>query len=303
MRKIHPLILMAIAFLITRDAYAQNTTTESSGAQSCVKMITQAIVPTPIANQPNYWSYQYTYKCVNVTNDKKKPIRIYGTVSDPSKNNHYEKCYLVETGKGEERTITSEPFYSTTQPHLGWETWTGNDCGLGTVCDRLALPVTFTSVAATKDNNSVVVQWSAAIENEPYPFVVQRSTNGFTFSDVATVQQNMTGKYSYRDQNPVSKEGKIFYRIQMQTNAGMKASPMAAVWFIAELKAYAVGKMLYLNNPNNLQVHVYALGGGQLVATSRGQTIDLSQYATGNYRAVFYNTGGETLFSDSFFMR
>ena len=70
------------------------------------------------------------------------------------------------------------------------------------------LPVTWLSFIASKQNNSVLLKWSTAIEQNTKDYKVQHSINGADWRDVGIVpaagNSNTIQQYSFVDQNPVN---------------------------------------------------------------------------------------------------
>ncbi len=76
------------------------------------------------------------------------------------------------------------------------------------------LPVTFTEVKATLNNENVLVEWSVEAESNLKQYEVEKSLDGRVFSKIATVlaDNKNGGKYQWLDQTPVS--GLNYYRIR-----------------------------------------------------------------------------------------
>jgi hypothetical protein len=86
------------------------------------------------------------------------------------------------------------------------------------------LPITLNSFSATaKDNSQTLLNWTTANAVNFDHFVIQRSTNGSTFSDVSTVaaateDSTSTQSYSYTDQDDY--DGTLYYRLVMVDKDG-----------------------------------------------------------------------------------
>lgn len=77
------------------------------------------------------------------------------------------------------------------------------------------LPVSLTSFAAQKQTTAVLLKWSTAFEANNSHFLVQKSTDGITFNNIAQItgggNSNRPLNYYYTDKNPIS--GINYYRL------------------------------------------------------------------------------------------
>jgi hypothetical protein len=70
----------------------------------------------------------------------------------------------------------------------------------------------YTSIKATKEGNTVLVQWSLSNDQSMTGYVLQESTDGINYTTVySTTAQHITGDYSWIDTNPVA--GTNYYRV------------------------------------------------------------------------------------------
>ncbi len=79
------------------------------------------------------------------------------------------------------------------------------------------LPVKLTNFAATLDNSDVTLSWTGHEENFSH-YILQRSTDGKTFTDLATVfatGNQGTASYKYKDAHVSSATGSLFYRLRL----------------------------------------------------------------------------------------
>ena len=85
-----------------------------------------------------------------------------------------------------------------------------------------ALPVKSISLTATElANKQVAVKWTTVGESNVSNYKVERSTDGITFTDLATVSPATSSNYSYID--ATASEGMNYYRIKATDNAGVVA--------------------------------------------------------------------------------
>ncbi|HEY8657623.1 MAG TPA: hypothetical protein VIL78_01200, partial [Hanamia sp.] len=77
-----------------------------------------------------------------------------------------------------------------------------------------ALPVTFTSVKAYRQDNNIIVEWSVENESNMKEYEVEKSLDGNSFKKVATVAaiNGLANNYNWMDSN--SKSGYNYYRIK-----------------------------------------------------------------------------------------
>lgn len=108
----------------------------------------------------------------------------------------------------------------------------GNNGGdfVYTASNTLTLPVTFGTIQATYNGtNAVRIQWSTTQESNSKHFIIERSTNGITYSPIATIaaagNSSTTKQYSYNDQVITLLATKVYYRIiQVDLNLQQKKS-------------------------------------------------------------------------------
>lgn len=80
------------------------------------------------------------------------------------------------------------------------------------------LPIVLKTFTVTASNNRTsLLNWTTALEINGKYFIVQRSSNGSTFSDIATIASNGTSAnekvYTFTDTKPL--EGKNYYRLKI----------------------------------------------------------------------------------------
>jgi hypothetical protein len=84
------------------------------------------------------------------------------------------------------------------------------------------LPVSMSSFTIAPDKNKVQINWSTAIEENCNRFDIERSTDGFRFLSIATVQGNGTTAiaHNYSVYDEVPSNGANYYRIKQYDNDG-----------------------------------------------------------------------------------
>lgn len=90
--------------------------------------------------------------------------------------------------------------------------------GFNLASNDIILPVKINSFNALLDRTGVNLDWSASEEMFSH-YVLQRSTDGVNYSDVAIVlasdDHSTKGNYNFKDANASSVTGTLFYRLQM----------------------------------------------------------------------------------------
>ena len=124
----------------------------------------------------------------------------------------------------------------------------------------LPLPVSLISFSATRQGSAVQVAWATASEKNSAYFVVERSANGHTFSDLARVeaQGNSTARFDYGTLDRAPLGGISYYRLRQVDKDGTTAySNVASVRFTDKV---GVPSLVAYPNP--------ATGSGFQLATS-----------------------------------
>ena len=80
----------------------------------------------------------------------------------------------------------------------------------------IVLPVSWLSFTVEKLNDAAILKWQTASEKNTQSFIVQRSSNGVNWTDLASLnaagENTQTNSYSYQDKNPFP--GMNYYRIK-----------------------------------------------------------------------------------------
>jgi len=138
------------------------------------------------------------------------------------------------------------------------------------------LPVTLTGFTATRSGNNVVLQWQTATEENTSDFIIQRSPDGKTYTDIGTVAAAGNSKtlanYTFTDQQPST--GNNFFRLkQTDLDGKYNYSSVRLISFSTGDKIlwYVTGKGsadIRLQHGNN---EPYALfdSGGRLLRAGR----------------------------------
>lgn len=128
------------------------------------------------------------------------------------------------------------------------------------------LPLTLTGFTATTVPQGIRLNWTAADEEGPVTFSVQRSKDGSTFDDLW--QENAEGSipptnYSWTDQSPLS--GKSFYRLKASDAGGDHFSPIAALG--GAIDSWGIGKIMTSAGASELMVEIFSPASQNSIVT------------------------------------
>jgi len=78
------------------------------------------------------------------------------------------------------------------------------------------LAIKITSFVATNDNCKAVLEWSSVYHNTDREFVVERSTDGRSYTDIATIPVKLANaQYTYTDVTDDINNGNLYYRLKL----------------------------------------------------------------------------------------
>jgi len=152
----------------------------------------------------------------------------------------------------------------------------------GTTTASTVLPVAFADVQASQKNGGITVEWSAITEVNTDKYVVQKSLDGSSFTDAASVAARGTGgvanQYSWFDATPSANTN--FYRIKAVDKDG----------------GFAYSSTIKINSN--------AINPGSLVIApnpviNRQVNLQLSSLNRGNYSLNVYSVTGQLVFTKS----
>ena len=152
------------------------------------------------------------------------------------------------------------------------------------------IPVTLIDFKATQTNNSIVLQWISANENNLKQYEIQRSTDGANFTGIGTSSARNAGNYSFTDNSfPATKT--VFYRLKMIDFDGkFSYSKTAAV----RLNGFS-GAFVYPNpTSGNVTVQLqkpFTETGSLTIADMTGRII--KQYAVAAQQATIHLDAAE----------
>jgi hypothetical protein len=142
------------------------------------------------------------------------------------------------------------------------------------------LPVSFTAITATIQNNDIKVMWKVSDQLNIAQYEVLKSTNGINFTKIATVSANSGNianliSYQMLDQNPES--GYNFYRIKSKGIAG-------------EIKYSNIVKVDFTKNKPVISIFPNPIEGGVI-------KLQMHSMPTGIYNASVFNNIGQLIYT------
>jgi trimeric autotransporter adhesin len=181
----------------------------------------------------------------------------------------------------------------------------------------IVTPVTLSNIRGELTGATNTVYWSTATESNSNKFVVQRSTNGSSFTTIGEVatkaingNSNTILNYSFIDANPV--QGKAFYKLQIVDNSNaIKYSPIvtlrrgAGKLEIVDVRPNPTTGTVYFNvlgTSGNVTVAITDLTGKLVInkglVQSNNFSVDMSGLANGMYilAATDSRTGEKSVF-------
>lgn len=179
---------------------------------------------------------------------------------------------------------------------------------MGSFSDNLIVPVTLSDFQSKKVKDEVFLKWETQSEVNFNHFIVERSTDGKTFYDIAKIsgsKQSQGSKYSYTDNAPdattinyyrlkmMDADGSFVYSKILSENFAVSDAPFSVYPSIAtENKIEATFKKV----SDAAQIKVFNMMG-QLVSTrnleagASSQTIDIANFTEGTYFLILQDKG------------
>ncbi|ANI88725.1 hypothetical protein A9P82_05165 [Arachidicoccus ginsenosidimutans] len=165
-----------------------------------------------------------------------------------------------------------------------------NNLSISTVASASATPITLSSFAVSK-NKGALLQWTTASEINSSKFNIEKSTDGKSFTTIATVmaQNKLSGaSYSYTDQTYTG--GTAYYKLAMEDIDGtIKES---AVKSITREKPVSLkytlikDKVEFSNMTGNVEIRIINIAGTQVahqIVSADMPSINVSDLPAGIY--------------------
>jgi hypothetical protein len=135
-----------------------------------------------------------------------------------------------------------------------------------------ALPITLLYFESDCENGQTLLNWSTASENDNDYFVIDKSTDGYNFHQIATVQgagnSNALINYSYRDKTP--NVSIVYYRLKQVNFSGKQQSFNIISANCSYDNNFIVNQELFGDNSLNFNIHT---------STDESLSISLNDYS------------------------
>ncbi|MEO7483040.1 MAG: hypothetical protein ABIT81_04725 [Ferruginibacter sp.] len=145
-----------------------------------------------------------------------------------------------------------------------------------------ALPVSFTSIAANRNNNgSIGVQWKTENEVNIQEYQLERSTDSRSFNSISVLapkaNNGSNAVYTYADNNPLSADN--FYRVKAISSNG-------------QVQFSSIVKVAILKSPASISIYPN-------LVTDKKMNIQFMQQPVGNYSLQLSNLQGQVIFQST----
>ena len=164
-----------------------------------------------------------------------------------------------------------------------------------TISVGCSLGVNLSGFSAVKENNQVVLIWTTANESNTKNFMVQYSTDGINWLNIATLQaagiSTFNSNYNYRHTNPVA--GNNFYRLlQNDLDGTFSYSDLKRIWLQNDSKTFSIvsnpvnSGLVQLKIRSKTSLSFYNAAGKLLLQKQFNpglQSLSVTQFAKGLY--------------------
>jgi Secretion system C-terminal sorting domain len=152
--------------------------------------------------------------------------------------------------------------------------WDNDTRDIYTYSSSCTLPLKLIAFSASRNNNTISLTWQTTAEINTSHFVLQRSLNGTTFSNIGNViaKENNTliSNYTFTDNIEKLTTDKVYYRLQMMDKDGnftySKIIPIALGIYAGNIKTY----------PNPVKDQFYILYNSQTTGKAMLRITDAS---------------------------
>jgi hypothetical protein len=252
---------------ITGSGIALNNT-----LTNCTSTITGGVT---YSSTGKFWTFTAT-KCARVVYTVKEGSTARGVIVSNDKNS------VTKTTKGANNgciTDTVDFNYDGSAGNITVK-FAGGSGGSGeaviavNVYDAIVLPVTFISFKVAQQNNAVGINWSIASEVNINNYVVEKSTDANTFTEIGNINSTGSNSYSWLDEKSTNSDA--YYRIKAVENSGLN---------------------LY---SNVLKINTYSTITDVAIApnpiTNSRFALQLKSIAKDNYSVIIYNSIGQIVY-------
>lgn len=169
----------------------------------------------------------------------------------------------------------------------------------GTAVIEEPLPLQLTGFSGKRQNGSNYIQWETTNEINTKTFELERSTDGTTYTKVASLQSVGTGNNMYVYNDPFASATKVFYRLKIIDLSGsftyshiiwIDADPKSSIKIYPTLASNVVNINLGKSNLINSRAMLYDVTGKLLnsfLIQNIQQQLDISRLSQGLYILKF----------------
>ncbi len=159
-------------------------------------------------------------------------VTLFATRAGSNTANNYTGGQLVSITDATGYTLTASTFVST--PTILVDLFASNPTtfpinsysfkSVALVPQNTTLPVTLTTITATKQVNDIILNWQTATEINTKSFDVERSLNTIDFTNIGSINaKGSSNNYSFIDVSVITKvpaNSTVYYRLKMVDNDG-----------------------------------------------------------------------------------
>jgi hypothetical protein len=135
------------------------------------------------------------------------------------------------------------------------------------------LPIHFNAVKAFERNRNIQIDWKMDLQDNVVKYIVERSSDGETFTDLSTIPVTASGSYSFTDQQP---SGQVsYYRIK-------------AIELTGNVRYTRVMRINLTGASSGMKIY-------PTVVTNHEFNLQMNNLPQGSYTLHVYNTAGQVI--------
>jgi hypothetical protein len=135
------------------------------------------------------------------------------------------------------------------------------------------LPVHFNAVKAFERNRNIQIDWKMDLQDNVVKYIVERSLDGETFTDLSTIPVTASGSYSWTDQQPFNQVS--YYRIK-------------AIELAGNVKYTRIMKISLTGVSSGMKTY-------PTIVTNHQLNLEMNNLPQGNYMLHMYNATGQVI--------
>ena len=151
----------------------------------------------------------------------------------------------------------------------------------------IVLPIKLENFTVSGSNNGNIIDWAASANDIANNFVVQRSGDGTTWQDIATITASTGSQsYSYTDETPLS--GPNYYRLELVNTDGTTSYSVIAI-----IATKSMPQIRFYPNPFHDMINITAPGSFTRLALKdiAGRTLWVKEYSGGGVNTASIPAG------------